>query len=436
MPPLDDLFRAGTDPASRLAATRRLPRGGGCAIPSADMPTLFLIVLIDLVGFGLVIPLLPFYAVWFGATAPEVTWLLATYSLMQLVAAPLWGRLSDRVGRRPVLMASMIASTAAYLWLGAADALWMLFAARALAGACAGNIAAAQAYIADITKPEERAHGMGMIGAAFGLGFIFGPALGGFLAGNNPATANLQTPAWVAAGMSFIALCGVLFVLRESHPPDRRGQAQPQSRISLILEALRRPVLSRLIAIFFLVILAFAAMESIFALWALRQLDWGPEKVGYVFAYLGLLSAIMQGGLTRRLTKRYGEERLLLCGLVLLAIGLVVVPFSRELAALGGAFAVLAIGLGLVQPALNSLISRRAGGGEQGQVLGVTQSTGSLARVIGPPLAGYLFADLGHSSPFLWGAAIVAIAFLLALNLFRGFGMPLVEAEPPLGPAR
>ncbi|HXC88656.1 MAG TPA: MFS transporter [Stellaceae bacterium] len=401
------------------------------------MPILFFIVLIDLVGFGLVIPLLPFYAVRFGATAPEVTWLLATYSLMQLVAAPLWGRLSDRAGRRPVLMASMAASALAYLWLGAANTLWMLFAARALAGACAGNIAAAQAYIADITKPEDRAHGMGMIGAAFGLGFIIGPAVGGLLAGNNPATADLATPAWVAAGLSFAALCGVLAVLRESHPPERRGQATPQGRIGLILGALRRPVLSQLIAVFFLVILAFAAMESIFALWALRQLDWGPEKVGFVFAYLGLLSAVMQGGLTRRLTKRYGEERLLLCGLVLLAIGLVVVPFSRSLGVLGGAFAVLAIGLGLVQPALNSLISRRAGSGEQGQVLGVTQSTGSLARVVGPPSAGYLFADLGHSSPFLWGAAIVVIAFVLALNLFRGVGAaPLAEAEPPLGPAR
>jgi MFS transporter, DHA1 family, tetracycline resistance protein len=400
------------------------------------MSILFLIVLIDLIGFGLVIPLLPFYAVRFGATAPEVTWLLATYSLMQLVAVPLWGRLSDHAGRRPVLMASMAASALAYLWLGAANALWMLFAARALAGACAGNIAAAQAYIADITKPEERAHGMGMIGAAFGLGFIFGPALGGFLAGNNPMTANLATPAWVAAALSFVALCGVLFVLRESHPVERRGLAQPRGRIGLIFAALRRPVLSRLIVIFFLVILAFAAMESIFALWALRQLDWGPERVGFVFAYLGLLSAIMQGGLTRRLTKRYGEERLLLGGLVLLGVGLVIVPFARDLAVLSGAFAALAIGLGLVQPALNSLISRRAGREEQGQVLGVTQSVGSLARVIGPPLAGYLFAGLGRGSPFLGGAVVVALAFFLALNLFGGFGAaPLAEPEPPLGPA-
>jgi MFS transporter, DHA1 family, tetracycline resistance protein len=401
------------------------------------MPILFLIVLVDLVGFGLVVPLLPFYAVRFEATAPEVTWLLATYSLCQLLTAPLWGRLSDRLGRRPALMASMTAAALAYLWLGAAGALWMLFAARALAGACAGNIAAAQAYIADITRPEERAHGMGMIGAAFGLGFIFGPALGGFLAGNDPATANLQSPAWAAGGLSFTALCGVLFLLRESHPKDRRGLAPPPGRVGLILGALRRPVLSRLIVIFFLVILAFAAMESIFALWALRQLEWGPERVGYVFAYLGFVSAIMQGGLTRRLTKRHGEKRLLLCGLVLLAIGLVIVPYCRLLVVLGGAFFVLAIGLGLTQPALNSLISRRAGGGEQGQVLGVTQSVGSLARVIGPPLAGYLFADLGRASPFLWGAATVAIAFVLALNLFGGFGAaPIVEPEPPLGRAR
>jgi MFS family permease len=400
------------------------------------MSTLFLIVLIDLIGFGLVIPLLPFYAVRFSATAPEVTWLLATYSLTQLVAAPLWGRLSDRAGRRPVLMASMAASALAYVWLGFAGRLWMLFAARAIAGACAGNIAAAQAYIADITKPEERAHGMGMIGAAFGLGFIFGPALGGFLAGNNPLTANLAAPAWVAAALSATALCGVAFVLRESLPAERRGLTPPQPRVAMLLGALRRPVLSRLIVIFFLVILAFAAMESIFALWALRQLDWGPETVGYVFAYLGLLSAIMQGGLTRRLTKRYGEERLLLAGLVLLGAGLVLVPTAHGLGVLGGAFAALAIGLGLVQPALNSLISRRAGGGEQGQVLGVTQSVGSLARILGPPLAGYLFADLGHGSPFVAGAVIVVLAFVLALNLFGGFGAaPLAEPEPPLGSA-
>jgi MFS transporter, DHA1 family, tetracycline resistance protein len=399
------------------------------------MASIFFIIFIDLVGFGLVIPLLPFYAVRFAATAPEVTWLLATYSLAQLITAPFWGRLSDRIGRRPVLISSMAAAALAYVWLGAASDLWMLFAARAVAGACAGNIAAAQAYIADITTPENRAHGMGMVGAAFGLGFILGPALGGFLAGSNLANADLQTPAWVAAGLSTVALCSVLFVLRESLAPERRGLAQPLGRFASLLGALHRPVLSRLIVIFFLETLAFAIMESIFALWALRQLNWGPEKVGYVFAYLGLLSAILQGGLTRRLTKRYGEEPLLSAGLALLAAGLVIVPFSVDLPVLLGAFALLAIGLGLSQPALNSLISRRAGDAEQGEVLGVTRSVGSLARVVGPPMAGYLFAEIGHSSPYFWSAVLVASALVLGLRLAR-VAAPMPAAAEPLDPAK
>jgi DHA1 family tetracycline resistance protein-like MFS transporter len=345
--------------------------------------------------------------------------LLATYSVCQLFTAPLWGRLSDRVGRRPVLMASMAASALAYLWLGAANALWMLFAARALTGACAGNVAAAQAYIADVTTAENRAKGMGLIGAAFGLGFIFGPALGGFLAGNEPATADLAKPAWLAAALSLAALCGVLAVLPESLSPARRGAAA-KGRAGMLLGALRRPVLSRLILTFFLVILAFAGMESTFALWAMREFGWGPGQVGYVFAYVGLLSAVLQGGLIGRLAHRFGEERLLLCGLALIAAGLVVLAASHGVATLGVAVTGLALGMGLTQPSLNSLISRRAGGGEQGEVLGVSQSVGSLARALGPAAAGVLFGELGRTSPFLWGAALVAAAWLLALSLARG----------------
>jgi MFS transporter, DHA1 family, tetracycline resistance protein len=395
------------------------------------MPTLFLIVFVDLVGFGLVIPLLPFYAVRFGAAPQHVTLLLATYSLFQLFAAPVWGALSDRIGRRPVLMTSMAASALAYLWMGSASELWMLFAARALTGICAGNIAAAQAYIADVTTPENRARGMGLIGAAFGLGFILGPALGGFLAGNDPTTANLGTPAWVASGLSLVALCGVLFLLRESLTPAQRGRAQRRGRMGAIVGTLRRPILSRLILIFFLVILAFAGMESTFALWAMRQFRWGPEQVGFVFAFVGMLSAILQGGLIGRLTRQFGEERLLLCGLVLIGVGLMLLPFARGLPVLGLGVSGLALGMGLVQPSLNSLISRRAARDEQGEVLGVSQSVGGLARVIGPVLAGILFSDLGRNSPFEWGAGLVAVAFLLAFNLFRGLGeAPQTEVEP------
>jgi len=396
------------------------------------MPTLFLIVFVDLVGFGLVIPLLPFYAVRFGASPQQVTLLMAAYSLMQLFTAPLWGRLSDRVGRRPVLIVSMAASVVAYWWIGSATALWMLFTARALAGACAGNIAAAQAYIADITKPEERAKGMGLIGAAFGLGFIIGPALGGLLAGNDPATADVETPAWVAAALSFVALCGVVLLLPESLPADRRGvRGSSRSRLSAISDVLRRPVLSRLILIFFLVILAFAGMESTFALWAIEQFGWGPRQVGYVFAYVGVLSALLQGGLIGPLTRRFGEERLLLCGLALIGVGLLTMPTARNLAVLVLAMSALALGMGLTQPSLNSLISRRAGREEQGEVLGVSQSVGSLSRVLGPAAAGFFFGEFGRNAVFFWGAMLVAAALFVTLKLVRGLDAArLAEAKP------
>ena len=324
------------------------------------MPILFLIVFVDLVGFGLIIPLLPFYAERYAASPQQVTILIATFSFASMLAAPLWGMVSDRVGRRPVLMSSMAASSLAYLWLGFADSLWMLFAARALAGVCAGNIAAAAAYVADVTPPDKRARGMGLIGAAFGLGFIIGPAVGGIVAGNDLATADMLTPGLIASGLSFTAFLGVVLVLPESLRAAARVAA-PRNRITALLDALGRPVLSRLLVIFFLVILAFAGMESTFALWAMQQFGWGPAGVGYVFSYVGLLSAILQGGLIGPLARRFGEERLMMAGLALIAAGLLVLPFARDAVPLVVAVSGLALGMGAMQPSLNSLISRRAG---------------------------------------------------------------------------
>lgn len=386
------------------------------------MPVLFLIVFIDLVGFGLVIPLLPFYAARFGASPEAVTILLTIYSLVSMVTAPLWGRLSDRIGRRPVLIVSTLASALAYLWLGFAGSLWMLYAARALAGACAGNIAAAQAYIADVTTSENRARGMGMIGAAFGLGFIIGPALGGAVAGNNLATADLKTPMLIACGLSLVAAIGVVTILRESLGPDARTRRR-RGRIETIRAALARPVLARLLLVFFLATLAFSGMEATFALWAMRQFSWGPAQVGYIFTYVGLLLALMQGGGIGPLTKRFGEERLLLGGLGLIALGLLVLPGAAAFAPLVVSMTLLAFGMGAMQPSLNSLISRRAETDEQGEVLGVAQSVSALSRVIGPAIAGLLFAGLGPTSPFWWGAVLVVLAFVI------GLGVPRLRAE-------
>jgi MFS family permease len=382
------------------------------------MPVLFLIVFIDLVGFGLVIPLLPFYAARFGASPEQVTILLTVYSLVSMVTAPMWGRLSDRIGRRPVLIVSTLASALAYLWLGFAGALWMLYAARAIAGACAGNIAAAQAYIADVTTPENRARGMGMIGAAFGLGFIVGPALGGAVAGNNLATADLKTPMLIASGLSLVASIGVVTILRESLTPEARARAR-RGRIEAIRAALGRPVLARLLLVFFLAILAFAGMEATFALWAMRQFSWGPAQVGYIFTYVGVLLALMQGGAIGPLTKRFGEERLLLGGLGLIALGLLVLPGATGIVQLVVSMTLLAFGMGAMQPSLNSLISRRAGADQQGEVLGVAQSVSALSRVIGPAIAGVLFARISPGSPFWLGAVLVVLAFVIGLGVPR-----------------
>ena len=397
------------------------------------MAILFLIVFVDLVGFGLVIPLLPFYAERFAASPLQMTTLFATYSLMSMLTAPLWGRLSDRVGRRPVLLASMAAAALAYGGMAGATRLWMLFAARAFAGACAGNIAAAQAYIADVTAPENRARGMGMIGAAFGLGFIVGPVIGGLVAGSDIATADLRTPGLIAAALSLIACLGVITLLEESRSGSREGTGH--TRLAAARKALARPVLARLLLVFFLVILAFSGMETTFAWWAIGQFGWGPRQTGCVFFYVGLLSALMQGGLIGWLTRRFGEERLMLGGIVLIALGLVVMPLAHELPPLVAALSALALGMGAMQPSINSLISRRAGEAQQGEILGVAQSVGSLARVVGPIAAGALFSDFGRNSPFLWGAALLGVALLIGWQLPRLAVAP-PQPQPPAGPAQ
>ena len=396
------------------------------------MSTLFLIVFVDLVGFGLVIPLLPFYAERFTASPLQMTAAVRDVLADVALAAPLWGRLSDRVGRRPVLMASMAAAALAYLWMAFATQLWMLFAARAFAGACAGNIAAAQAYIADVTPPEKRAKGMGMIGAAFGLGFIIGPVMGGVIAGNDLATADLATPCLIAAGLSLAAFLGVVLLLPESlTQPSQPLAAAASPRAQT---ALSHPGLGRLLFVFFLVILAFSGMETMFAWWAIAQFGWGPRPTGFVFFYVGLLSAVMQGGLIGPLTRRFGEEALMLAGLGLIALGLLLMPFAANLPLLLVAVSALAVGMGATQPSINSLISRRAGADRQGEVMGVAQSAGALSRVLGPISAGALFTEFGRNSPFLWGAVLVAVALAIGWRLRRGVGAPLGEQrQKPVG---
>jgi len=382
------------------------------------MAILFFIVFIDLLGFGIIIPQLPFYGVYFGASPAAVTWLMACYSLAQFFMSPVLGRLSDRIGRRPVLLMSMACSCLAYLWLGFAGALWMLFAARLMAGAGAGNIAAAQAYITDITSPETRAKGMGMIGAAFGLGFTVGPWLGGIVAGADPTPEALQRPAFLAAGLSALAFVLVITLLKESLP--RTGAPAPRgSRWELARSSMGRPTLRLLILLFFAITAAFAGMETTFALWTKEAFGWGPEQVGWLFFFVGCVLIVVQGGLIGPLTRRLGEARLVLVGSAAIALGLGAITVSGSLPLLLFASACLAVGMGLLNPAINALISRQAATEERGGVMGVSQSGASLARVVGPAVAGPLFELIGRNAPYYVGALVMLVVLAFALRLPR-----------------
>ncbi|MDE2228060.1 MAG: MFS transporter [Alphaproteobacteria bacterium] len=380
------------------------------------MGTLFFIVFIDLVGFGVVIPLLPYYGLEFHATPFAITTMMACYSLAQFVASPVLGMVSDRVGRKPVILASLVCSIVSYVWLGFAGQLWMLFAARLLAGAGAGNIAAAQAYVADVTPPEQRAKGMGMIGAAIGLGFTVGPAIGGLVAGGNAQSAYLAWPAFVAAALSAAAFALAFARLEESltqKPAERIG------RLAMARAASGRPVLRLLILLIFVSIAAFAGMETTFALWAHDGFGWGPLQVGLIFFYVGILLSALQGGAIGRLAKTVGETNLVVAGGAILAVGLLGITVANTLWVVLVASALLAVGIGMLSPATSSLISKEAAENERGGVLGLSQSAQSLARIVGPAIAGAVYGGLGRNAPYYLGALLMAGVAALAIRLPR-----------------
>ena len=381
------------------------------------MLIIFLIVFIDLVGFGIVIPLLPFYGEHFQADPFTVSMLMATYSLGQFIAAPLWGRLSDRMGRRPILLISLVGSIFSYSWLAYATSLWALFAARTVGGLMAGNISTAFAYIADITTPENRAKGMGLIGAAFGIGFIAGPAIGGILAGPDPLNADYTSPALAAAAFSLAAFTLAFFTLKESLSPEHREELKnkpKKGRVADFLETINKPGIGLLIALSFMATFVFAGMETTFAMWSRRQFGWGPEQNGYLFAFIGIIAAILQGGVVGRLANRFGEANLIVQGAFALALGMALIPFCTTVEALVMAMVIIAYGFSVINPSLNSLISLLTENTAQGTVMGAARSATTMARVIGPMWAGFIFASLGKDWPYWAGAVVMVFVAVLA----------------------
>ena len=370
----------------------------------------FVTVFIDLLGFGIIIPLLPFYAETFGATAFTVGLLATSFSLMQFIFAPIWGRLSDRVGRRPIILLGLLGSCLSYLAFGMASTLTALFAARIFAGIAGANIPTAQAVVADLTTPENRAKGMGMVGAAFGLGFIFGPAIGGFL-----SRYGYSVPAFFASGVSLANFAAAWFLLPETLKPEHRA-IERVGRIDALRSALARPHLPLLLVIGFLVVAAFSAFESTFALFAERSYGFHASSIGYVFAFVGIVLVIVQGFLVGKVVKRIGEHHIVPASLAIVAIGLLMIPATQSVAALLVANGVMAVGMGFNNPSLMSLVSRYSAAEDQGGVMGLTQSLNSLARIVGPLWGGFAFDHLGIGMPYITSAAVMGIAAALSIH--------------------
>ena len=409
---------------------------------------IFITVFIDLIGFGIVIPVLPHYVegTSFNASPRTVGILFASYSVMQLIFSPILGRLSDRYGRRPVLFFSLLGTSLGFFIIGFATTLWMLFLGRIIDGITGGNISTAQAYVADVTTPENRAKGMGLIGAAFGLGFIFGPAIGGIL-----SQWGIGVPFFFAGALALANAVLLYFTLPETVTPDHPARTSAaMGRWSQLVEAVRQPRLAYVLAIYFLFIVAFSIMTTSFALFTMYRFGYDATHNGYLFMYVGIIGAIIQGGLIGRLVKMFGEMPLIIAGALLFALSLFVIPLAGPQTGLGMLLLVgglFAVGNSLATPSLTTLASKSAGRGEQGGVLGVTQSVASLARAVGPMIAALLInsaiatagadgrlhkmSDYSLSVTFWTAAAIMFVAFLLAAYFARAYATRYARTELP-----
>ena len=386
------------------------------ARPRSPLFVLFLTVFIDLVGFGIVIPILPLYAENFHATPMTIGWLTGIYSGMQIIFTPILGKLSDRFGRRPVLLVSIAGTAVGFALMGMANSLTLLFIARILAGITGGNISIPQAYIADVTAPEKRSRAMGMIGAAFGLGFTFGPLIGGMM-----SRISYSAPFFFAAGLAVANAVLVYVILPESLSPEHRAKPHEEASMAEVFRHGRGVMFALVVATYFFLIAGFAIMTTLFALFTEKRFGYDAHANGYLFGFIGIITVIVQGGLIGRLIKIFGEVALTRTGMILTTLSLALLPLSNNLTILLLVCAGLAAGSGFASPPLSGLASQMIDRTWQGRALGVMQSAGSTGRLVGPLIGGWLLmfdlrkpvSEYGRT-PFLVGALLCFIGAILA----------------------
>jgi MFS family permease len=382
------------------------------------LPTLLLVIFMNLVGFGIVIPLLPFYASSFQAPPWQIALIFSAYSLGAFFGEPFWGRLSDRIGRKPILISTVFGNCLCYGLLAFAPNVYVAFVVRLIGGAMSGNASVIQAYIADVTPPDRRSGRMALLGVAFNIGFIFGPFVGGVLAHPERGTIGFQIPLLVASGLSALSALGILLFVRESRPTGGPVQEQA-SRWAMLGYAVTEPIIGRLMLLTFLSGCAFFGIESVFGLWGEARFQWGPREIGTMFGFVGVTAAICQLFLTGWLSRRFGEANVLAAGMALALAGSLLQVVSTGFVSSTVFLCLSALGTSVAFPNVSALISRTADPDNQGQVLGLNNATGALARVVGPLAAGLVFADVHRDGQYVVAAVLLLPAIWLALRVAR-----------------
>ena len=372
------------------------------------------VMFINMLGFGIVIPLLPFYGQSLNAEPWQIALIFSAFAMGGFFGEPFWGRLSDQFGRKPLLLSTVTGTFCCYLGLAFAPDVLTAFLIRFFGGMASGNGAVMQGYIADVTPPAQRARRLSWIGASGALGLVVGPSIGGIFAHTGAGPAGFRVPLLIAAGLSATCLTGILVFIRE--PAGVRVQRERQSRLQAIGEVTRHPVIGRLMLTTFLVGFAFTGIESVFGLWGEARFGWGPKQVGWCFAIAGGVSAVTQFFVTGPLSERFGEARVLAGGMALTVIGCLGQTQSTGLAMTTALMALTALGQSISWPNVGALISRNADPAKQGQVLGLNNACGAFARFAGPLSAGLAFAHVSIQAPFVMAGIVVAPAILLALS--------------------